>query len=92
MTFGEDILNKNKMKNNLESGDIYIGNVNTNESIYCFLVHQQDNTKKLMDIEFTAPDDYNFYVDEYLVGVTEDLYDMHSHSTSKFLFYNFDKI
>ena len=55
------------MKNNLESGDIYIGNVNTNKSIYCFLMHQQDNTKKLTDIEFTAPDDYNFCVDEYLV-------------------------
>ena len=35
-------------------------------------------------------DDYNFYVDEFLVGITSDLYDMHSHSVAKFLFYNFN--
>ena len=34
-------------------------------------------------------DDYNFYVDEFLVGITSDLYDIHSHSVAKFLFYNF---
>ena len=43
-----------------------------------------------MDVEFTVTDDYNFYVDEFLLGVTNNLYDMHSHSVAKFLFYNYN--
>ena len=35
-SFGQDILNKNKMEIHLESEDIHIRNVNTNESIYNF--------------------------------------------------------
>ena len=43
-----------------------------------------------MDVEFTVTDDYNFYVDEFLLGVTNNLYDMHSHIVAKFLFYNYN--
>ena len=35
-----------------------------------------------MDVEFTVMDDYNFYVDEFLIKITDDLYDMHYHSIS----------
>ena len=78
------------MRTHLESRDVYIGNVNTNESTYNFLIAQQDDTKKLIDVEFIVSDDYNFNVEEFLVGVTDDLVDMHSNSTSKFLFYHFN--
>ena len=43
-----------------------------------------------MNIEFAVTNDYNFYVDEVLVGITDNLYDMHSHSIAKFLFHNFN--
>ena len=43
-----------------------------------------------MNVEFTVTNDYNFYVDEVLVGITDNLYDMHSHSIAKILFYNFN--
>ena len=89
-SFGQDILNNNKMRTHLESRDIYIGNVNTSESTYNFLIPQQDDTKKLIDVEFIVSDDYNFHVEEFLVRVTDDLVDMHSNSTSKFLFYHFN--
>ena len=31
-----------------------------------------------MDVEFTVSDDYSFYVQEFFVGITNDLFDMHS--------------
>ena len=81
-SFGLDILNKNKMKIHLGSRDIYIGNVSTCESNYNALISQQDDIKKLMDVKFTVTDDYNFYMDEFLIGIIDDLYDMHYHSVS----------
>ena len=78
------------MKIHVESGDICNENVNKNESIYNFLIAQQDDTKKLIDVEFIVSDDYNIYIEEFLIGVANDLFDMHSNSTSKFLFYHFN--
>ena len=44
-----------------------------------------------MHVEFTVTHEYNFYVDEFFVGgITNDLYDMHSHSMANYLFYNFN--
>ena len=70
------------MKIHLGSRDIYIGNVSTCESNYNALISQQDDIKKLMDVKFTVTDDYNFYMDEFLIGIIDDLYDMHYHSVS----------
>ena len=67
-----------------------MGNVNTNQSIYNILIAQQDDTKKLMDVEFIVFDGYSFYVEQFLIGITNDLFDVLSNSTSKFLFYHFN--
>ena len=67
-----------------------MGNVNTNQSIYNILIAQQDDTKKLMDVEFIVFDGYSFYVEQFLIGITNGLFDVLSNSTSKFLFYHFN--
>lgn len=73
-----------------ESRYIYMGNVNTNQSIYNILIAQQDDTKKLMDVEFIVFDGYSFYVEQFLIGITNDLFDVLPNSTSNFLFYYFN--
>ena len=56
------------------------------ESIYNFM-HAQDKTKKLMDFELNISDDFQFYLNETIVGIPDDKFDMDMHSTSKFLLY-----
>ena len=40
--YGRDVLQKNKLKIHLESGEIYLDNINTGKSIYNFLGVQED--------------------------------------------------
>lgn len=50
----------------------------------------QDETKKLMDFELDILDNFEFYLNEIIAGITDDKFDMDMHSTSKFLFYHFN--
>ena len=47
-------------------------------------------SKKELDIEISVGNDFDFYVKEILSNVVDDQYDLHTNSTSKFLFYNFN--
>ena len=58
------------------------------ESIYSFMHAQQNETKKLMDFELEISDDFEFYLNEVIVGITDEKFDMDMHSISKFLFYH----
>ena len=88
--FGKNILLKNKLKIYLESGQFFHNNVIINESIYDFLAKQQDETKKELLIELPMQNDFEVYVREILSNVRDDDYDLHTNSTAKFLFYNFN--
>ena len=88
--FGKNILLKNKLKIHLESGQFFHNNVIINESIYDFLAKQQDETKKELLIELPMQNDFEVYVREILSNVKDDDYDLHTNSTAKFLFYNFN--
>ena len=88
--FGRSILLKNKLKIHLESGQFFHNNIITNESIYDFLLKQQDETKKELLIEVPSGDDFEVYVRELLTNVKDDEYDLHTNSTVKFLFYYFN--
>ena len=59
-------------------------------SFYDFLRNQQDLSKKELDTEISVGSDFCFYVKEILSNVVDDQYDLHTNSTSKFLFYNFN--
>ena len=86
--FGARLLEKNKLKIHLESGQFFHNNVITNESIYDFLVKQQDETKKELFVEVLVGNDFEFYVNELLANVQDNDYDLHTNSTAKFLLYN----
>ena len=46
--YGSRVLKRNKMKIHIESGQIFIDNQITGESLYDFLHAQQDLTKKIL--------------------------------------------
>ena len=87
---GAHVLSINKLKIHLESGQFFHDNNITNESIYDFFLKQQDQTKKELLIEVPVGNDFEVYVRELLANVVDDDYDIHTNSTSKFLFYNFN--
>ena len=86
--FGTRLLTKNKLKIHLESGQFFHNNIITNESIYDFLLKQQDETKKELFVEVLVGNDFEFYVNELLANVQDNDYDLHTNSTAKFLLYN----
>ena len=86
--FGARLLTKNKLKMHLESGQFFHNNIITNESIYDFLLKQQDETKKELYVEVLVGNDFEFYVNELLANVQDNDYDLHTNSTAKFLLYN----
>ena len=86
--FGARLLTKNKLKIHLESGQFFHNNIITNESIYNFLLKQQDETKRELYPEVLIGNDFEFYVNELLANVQDNDYDLHTNSTAKFLLYN----
>ena len=90
--FGARLLTKNKLKIHLESGQFFHNNIITNESIYDFLLKQQDETKRELYPEVLVGNDFEFYVNELLANVQDNDYDLHTNSTAKFLLYNCDTL
>ena len=86
--FGREILSKNK-KIHLDSGSIYYSYLNMEESIYDFMTAKQDE-KKFVDYNLDIKDNLDFYLNEVIIGITDDKFDIDIHSTSKFLFYHFN--
>ena len=66
-----DVLERDNISIHVESGDIFINNQNTGESIYNFLLNQQDENKKKLLIDFSYDDDYTNYITKYLPGINE---------------------
>ena len=89
---GKFVLAKNKMKIHLKTGNIYIEDKSTGESLYTFLKNQEDYRKKDLIIDITIENDFNKYVREILENVVDDDYDLQTNATSKFLFYNFNNV
>ena len=54
------------MKIHIESGQIFIDNQVTGESLYNFLRAQQDLTKKILKVNIAITDDFDYYVKEVL--------------------------
>ena len=86
--FGARLLTKSKLKIHLESGQFFHNNIITNESIYDFLLKQQDETKRELYPEVLVGNDFEFHVNELLANVQDNDYDLHTNSTAKFLLYN----
>ena len=90
--FAREVLSKNKIKIDLDTGNIYYNNLNMRETIYSFMNAQQDKTKKLIDFDLDIKNDLEFYLNKVIAGVTDDKFDIDTHSTSKFLLYHFNNL
>ena len=78
----------------MDSGDLFINNQNTGESIYDFVLNQQDQKKKQLPIDFSYGDDYTDYIRKYLPSINEvddDKFDVLTNKNSKYLFHLFNK-
>ena len=64
---------KNKLKIHLDTGNIYYDNTETNESICGFLLAQEDDTKKFIDLEFIYSGSYGSYFNEYLLKINQKM-------------------
>ena len=88
--FGKSLLTKNKTQIHIDLGQIFHDNKITSETLYDFLKRQQDLNKKELKVNLPIGDDFNYYVREILTNIKDNTFDLNSHSTSKFLFYNFN--
>ena len=70
------VLSKNKMKVYLDNGNIYYNNLNMIESICSFMNVQQGQTKKFIDFYLDINDDFEFYLNEVIAGMTDDKFDI----------------
>ena len=89
-----DALERDGISIHVPSGDIFINNENTGESLYTFLNNQQGESKKEIPLDFTYDDDYTDYMTKYLPAVNEFdevKHDFLTNKNSKFLFYLFNK-
>ena len=78
--FARAVLSKNKMKIHLEGGNIYYNNLNMRESIYNFMIVQQDETKRNIDFELDINDDFEFYLKEVISGTTDGKFEIDTNS------------
>ena len=90
----QEALARDGISIHVPTGQIFVNNENTGESIFDFLRNQQDETKKKIPLDFSYDDDYYDYIAKYLPGISESdetQYDFNSFKTSKFLFHLFNK-
>ena len=59
---GSQIRRENMPSIDIETGNIFYENYNTNESIYDFLLRQQDETKKIIHATLTYKDSFSNYL------------------------------
>lgn len=53
---------------------------------------QQGEAEKLIDFDLYINNEFEFYLNEVIAGVTHDKFDIDTHSTSKFLFHQFNNL
>ena len=84
-----EILAKNKIKIYLDTRKIYCDNTNLEESIYDFILTQQNKPKIPLDYEINFTGGFNSYINEIMNPNRDDL---HTLSASKVLFYHFNDL
>ena len=87
------ILEDNKLKIHIETGNIYYDNNDTNESIHNFILAQTNPISGEIDHSFTFDRDYATYFDWLTDAFNEtkkNKLDILTNKNSKFLFYHFN--
>ena len=89
-----DALERDGISIHVPSGNIFINNENTGESLCTFLNNQQDKSKKEIPLDFTYDDDYTDYMTKYLPAINEFdevKHDFFTNKNSRFLFHLINK-
>ena len=87
------ILEDNKLKIHIETGNIYYDNNDTNESIHNFILAQANPISGEIDHSFTFDRDYTTYfqwITDAFNESTKNKLDIFTNKNSKFLFYRFN--
>ena len=87
------ILEDNKLKIHIETGNIYYDNNDTNESIHNFILAQANPISSEIDHSFTFNRDYTTYfqwITDAFNESTKNKLDIFTNKNSKFLFYHFN--
>ena len=88
----QEALQRDGVSIHIPTGDIFINNQNTEESIYTFLDNQQDETKKDIPLDFSYGDNLNDYMTKSAMNDYDGVkYDFLANKNSKFLFNLFNK-
>ena len=60
--YDKELLQTNKLKIYVESGEIFHDNVNTGEDFYSFFSDQDDETKKFVNLNLDLSGDLEYYL------------------------------
>ena len=77
----------------IETGNIFFDNYNTNESLYEFLVRQQEETKKNIYATLSYKGSFSNYIKHFLDNIypeTVDKFDFFTNKNAKYLFCRFN--
>ena len=89
--FGKKIMTENKISIHVKMGNLYSDNMNTNESLYDFVMPQQDVKKTLINSFFSYGGDFLSYLTGVLMGIdseADNKFDMLTNKNIKYhLFY-----
>ena len=68
----QEALQRGGISIHVSTGNIFINNQNTEESIYTFLDNQQDETKKEIPLDFSYDDNLTYYMTKYLPAINDN--------------------
>ena len=87
------LLKDNNMKIHLHSRQFYVKNrIVEGDSLYDFLIVQEDKTKQTIKQKLALTKDFDYYNNEILFNITNDVYHLRTNSTSKFIFYHYNAV
>lgn len=92
---GEQILQNNKLKIHIDTGNIYYDNKDTNKSIFSFVLNQQSPIHGIINYDLMYNRSYKNYFDwifNWFVSYQNTKLDLLTFKNSKFLFYRFNDL
>ena len=93
--FGFQVMKENNLSIHILTGDLYYNSKNTGESIYNFILAQNDSSKKIVKEKLYYAGSYQEYLSEFLAGFSaeEDAQlDMLTNKSIKYLFYRYNDL
>ena len=92
--FGSRLMKENNLSAHIESGDLYYNGTNTGESIYDFVLAQNDFNTKFVKEKLYYTDTFEDYLSEFLAGFNAEAdaqLDTLTNKCIKYLFYRYNE-